>query len=34
VKLDALLKDLVDRDGLLIVGGHYQLETGLVTRII
>jgi carbonic anhydrase len=34
LKQDALLKDLIDHDGLLIVGGHYQLESGLVTRII
>jgi carbonic anhydrase len=30
---DPLLQEIIDTDGLLIVGGHYQLESGLVTII-
>jgi carbonic anhydrase len=33
LKRDPVLKEIIDRDGLLIVGGHYQLESGLVAII-
>lgn len=30
---DPLLREIIDAEGMLIVGGHYQLESGLVTII-